>query len=229
MGKKSATIGAIFAVLALVFTTAYFVNSYHMTQENLQQTNEDLKKAVADMDAVVNKAIVHCQQNADDTCNIIMKQWYDKCQENDMKNIPSCHDGRIEAYFKNIEQSSSSVIPQTSISQENKSATGTLQMDSTNLEVLNSCSALVQSINDARQELAGGPGSAGTIPLSALSSSRDSAYNQPIIDSQDSLKSCKNNISTIQQQCVKYPFMSVCKDPRLEQLNDTINQFIYTP
>jgi hypothetical protein len=220
---KVSKIGTIFVVFALVFTLAYFVYSYQITQQNIQQANEDLKKAQSDMDSVVNTAIVHCQQNPGDACNIIMKQWQDKCQEDNMKDIPSCHDGRIEAYFKNVDLGSSSTIPQTSISQENKSSSGTSQMDSANFQVLNPCSMLLQSINDARQNLAGG------IPSNMLSTSSDMAYNQPINDSQDSLKSCKDSLTTIQQQCVQYPSMSVCKDPRLKQLTDTISKFIYAP
>ncbi|MGI0069234.1 MAG: hypothetical protein ACREAN_03150, partial [Nitrosopumilaceae archaeon] len=158
-------------------------------------------------------------------CNVIMKQWQDKCQENDMKDIPSCHDGRIEAYFQNVNLNLGNSIPQTNIGTQTTASgsSDTSPINTASINALNSCSELLQSINDAREQLAGG------IPLNMLTTSPNMAYNQPISDSQDGLKSCQDTIVTIKQQCVKDPSMSVCNDTRLEQLPNTIDQFLNRP
>ncbi|MDE1867675.1 MAG: hypothetical protein KGI08_08215, partial [Thaumarchaeota archaeon] len=123
MGKKGVVIGMIFSILALVFTIAYFVNSYQITQENLQQDRQNLVQAEANLDTVVNTAVVHCQQNPGGACNIIMKQWQEACQGDEYKDIKSGHDGKIEAYFKSVDQSSGTSIPQTNLDvQTNASA-----------------------------------------------------------------------------------------------------------
>jgi len=83
---------SIVSIVIAVIAAVWLTTSSH---ERMDQANKNLEDATADLDRIVDKAIVHCQTDGT-ACDILMPQWLEECKKSEMENIPSCHDGRIE-------------------------------------------------------------------------------------------------------------------------------------
>jgi len=88
----------IVVILSLI-SLIWFIN---YSTERTETVNERLQDANNDLDRIVDKAIVHCQTDGTG-CDVLMPQWLEECKKPEMKDIPSCHDGRIENYLSNYE------------------------------------------------------------------------------------------------------------------------------
>jgi len=87
------TIGiSIIAVILSLISLIWFIN---YSTERTEAANERLQDAINDLDRIVDKAIIHCQTDGTG-CDVLMPQWLEECKKPEMKDIPSCHDGRIE-------------------------------------------------------------------------------------------------------------------------------------
>ncbi len=97
LGTKTTAVFSLLGVITLVVFFGYILpNDVEEQQENEMKLSE----AIDDVDRIVNKAIVHCETDGL-ACNEIMSQWLERCKNPEMKDIPSCHDGRIEQLIQN--------------------------------------------------------------------------------------------------------------------------------
>ena len=96
MGKISIGISIVCGIIATILFFGYVLPSNLERQES---TQNELDEAITELDRIVNKAIVHCETDGLG-CDVTMPQWLEACKEPDMKDIPSCHDGRIEELMK---------------------------------------------------------------------------------------------------------------------------------
>lgn len=94
--SKLKHIGTIGSILAVILTIILLINS----SERQEEASERLQDATNDLDKIVDKAIAHCETKGFG-CNEIIPQWLEECQKSEMKDIPSCHDGRIEKLMNN--------------------------------------------------------------------------------------------------------------------------------
>ena len=98
MGKKATIAGVSFSIIGLIAVIAYFVNVQPVLDERVKVANEKLQESINDLDRIVNRAIVHCSED-NPGCDELMLQWAEECKNPELKDVPSCHDGRIDSYL----------------------------------------------------------------------------------------------------------------------------------
>ncbi|MCV0430336.1 hypothetical protein [Nitrosopumilus sp.] len=92
----------IISIIALVLGLLVISSLSNILSEREEKANQSLEETLTDMDAIVNKAIIHCQTDGTG-CDKIMPQWLEECNKTDpLKAIPSCHDGRIEQLIEKM-------------------------------------------------------------------------------------------------------------------------------
>ena len=106
----------ILSVIGLISSIGVAIIFIPMLNDRVESTKQNIQEATDNLDAIVEKAIQHCYGDDPVACDEIMSGWYEKCKEEIMKDIPSCHDGRIEKYLKN-----NSIDPENPVSKSSKS------------------------------------------------------------------------------------------------------------
>ncbi|WP_268543681.1 hypothetical protein [Candidatus Nitrosotenuis cloacae] len=92
----SSIIGGISGVALLIFIiTVYIPHS----NERLAESTAKLEDARMKVDGFVNRAILLCADQSSGECDKLMIDWYNECQKSEMRDMPSCHDGRINKYL----------------------------------------------------------------------------------------------------------------------------------
>ena len=96
-GKSIVTVISVGSgILAIVLLVVYLIPS---SLERQEASQKELEEAIKEVDGFVDKAIVHCETNGL-SCNEIIPGWLEECKREEMKDKPSCHDGRIEKLMK---------------------------------------------------------------------------------------------------------------------------------
>lgn len=97
-GKSLASaISFVSGIIVLVIIVGYMIPS---NNERLESAQRDVQEAIDNLDQLINKAIVHCETDGLG-CDVTMPQWLEECKRPEYKDIPSCHDGRIEHLIQN--------------------------------------------------------------------------------------------------------------------------------
>ena len=84
---------ACFFIIAYAGTTFIFQGIEIVERQELEE--KILNAGIIDMEKTVNRAIDHCENNGLG-CHDSIPNLLEQCQEEDMSEIVSCHDGRIE-------------------------------------------------------------------------------------------------------------------------------------
>ena len=91
----------ILSAIGLISTIGIIIIFVPILTEREESAKQNLQEATDNLDKIVEKAILHCYGDDPVACDEIMLGWSEKCKEEIMKDIPSCHDGRFENYLKN--------------------------------------------------------------------------------------------------------------------------------
>ena len=89
-------ISVVCGIIVLVIIIGYMIPS---NNERMESAQKDLDEARQSLDALVNKAIIHCQTGGSG-CDVTMPVQLEHCKKPEYEHIPSCHDGRIEDYLR---------------------------------------------------------------------------------------------------------------------------------
>lgn len=95
LGKKLSLISGVSAVIAVILAILLAMSG----QERIAESQNELDEARQEVDGFVNRAILLCQDQSNSECDQLMMEWFEECKKEDLKMVPSCHDGRITNYL----------------------------------------------------------------------------------------------------------------------------------
>lgn len=94
MSKLKIVVGGI--ILSIIISIILVIS----TPGQKTPLDDAIGGANKEIEVNVNDDIISCQDQKTVECDQLMKQWFDECQKSHLKEITSCHDGRLESYLK---------------------------------------------------------------------------------------------------------------------------------
>lgn len=188
----------VILVLAGAFLIPSSLERVDSAKEKLHEAEERLQEVMANEERKLSKAIEYCYGVDTIGCDELMYDWYQQCQDDNSKDIPSCQDGRIKSYLT-MNGISTKITSNTSIIDN--------RINQDAIRLINVCTELQTEKNE--------------IILSGQVMDESEEFKNYWHSLNEQTNSCRESINLIKTDCDSKKntndYYEACDDPRLKE------------